>query len=178
MAGSSFQLFRCSLYIRAKQIIMFRISLVLFLLIACSCNHNIKDSVERFDKEHGSVISGLRDSILNNLPADTNVIISFGRSYSKDIDISLWSSNWNIAGNFSSDFRPTPEQAEFLSSAKAGNIRLSKGPLMYLKMFKFKKGDKTIWLVISKDTNAVKEAGFNEWVYSQDDRHYFWGEAW
>jgi hypothetical protein len=63
------------------QITMFRNSIVLFLLIACSCNYNVKDSVEGFDKEYGSVISGLRDSLLNNLPADTNVTVSFGRSY-------------------------------------------------------------------------------------------------
>jgi hypothetical protein len=145
------------------------------VLTSCSGAETITlDNVKSFDAKYGTTVNSLHDSLVKNVGTDTSYVFELRR----DITESVFS--YYHGGYFNPPFKLNKTQTEFMLHAAVGNIYYNKNYDAYVcKMFFFKSDDKTVWLVISRDSLSASSVGrFDSFVYSNQNRFYFVGDAW
>lgn len=156
------------------------INVIMIISILSSCTVNdddLKNDVKAFDDSYKEIINNLCNTLIIKVGKDTNYVMEY-RPRSRDVYFNYRDGSNTGMGYFIPDFKINKGQEDFFMKAKAGGVFYTKKDDMFsIKMFAFKKGNKTVCLYISSKTHTDLERE-DRIVYVSQDRVYTLGDAW
>ena len=161
--------------------VKYLITALILVSFDCSDQNLFDKEILAFEKNYKPIVNNLIDTLLKIKDLDTSYFMEFSPRYNNTVRFLTIDSLNRRADYIDIDFTLSENQKSFFNETSTDRLTyLKKYNCFLLKPFYFKRGDKTLLIVINKDPNEKMNKYKNvlKKIYQKNNYTYYIAYAW